>query len=113
MHITGFENENLILRELGNRLKQYRISLNLTQAELSQKCGISMSTVVRIENGDDTKVSNYIRILSGLDILENINTLIPEESADYKQLFEEKTPRKRVRLKNESNVSDWTWGEDK
>lgn len=72
-----------------------------------------MSTVVRIENGDDTKVSNYIRILSGLDILENINALIPEESADYKQLFEERTPRKRVRIKNEQNVSDWTWGEDK
>ena len=113
MHITGFENENLILRELGNRLKQYRISLNLTQSDLSQKCGISMSTVVRIENGDDTKISNYIRILSGLDILENINTLIPEESADYKQLFEERTQRKRVRLKKESNVPEWIWGEDK
>ena len=113
MHITGFENEKFILSELGNRIKQYRISLNLTQTELAEKCGISMSTVVRIENGDDIKFSNYIRILSGLDILENINTLVPEESADYKKIFEEKVPRKRVRQKNETGKADWTWGEDK
>ncbi len=113
MHITGFENERFILSELGNRIKQYRISLNLTQTELSERCGISMSTVVRIENGDDTKFSNYIRILSGLGILENINTLVPQEYADYKKIFEEKAPRKRVRQKNEAGKADWTWGEDK
>lgn len=113
MRVTGFENEKTILKELGNRIKQYRISLNITQSELADKCGISMSTVVRIENGDDIKFSNYIRILSGLDILENINILIPEVSADYKKIFEEKTPRKRVRQKNETGKADWTWGEDK
>jgi len=48
-----------------------------------------------------------------LDILENINTLVPEESTDYKKIFEEKAPRKRVRQKNETGKVDWTWGEDK
>ena len=35
-------------------------------------------------------INNNYKVI-GLDILENINALIPEESADYKQLFEERT----------------------
>ena len=65
MKITGNESEQTVLKELGARIKQYRISLNITQAELADKCGISSSTEVRIENGVDSKISNYIKIERG------------------------------------------------
>ncbi len=113
MKITGYENENLILKELGERIKKYRISMNMTQSELVKKSGVSLSTLVRIENGEDTKLSNLIKIMLVLNISENIDMLIPEEKSDYKAIFEEKKSRKRVRKKNIGKNSDWVWGEDK
>lgn len=97
MKITGNENEQAILKELGTRIKQYRISLNVTQSNLADKCGISASTVVRIENGVDSKFSNYIKILNGLRLIQNIDILIPEIQPDFKALFEQKAPRQRAR----------------
>ena len=73
MKISGSESEKTILIELGERIKQHRISLNITQAEMAEKCCVSSSTVTRIENGTDSMVSNYIKILSGLNLSGNIN----------------------------------------
>ena len=54
MKITGLYDEKTILSELGNRIQQYRISMNITQTELAQKCGLSLKTIARTEAGHDT-----------------------------------------------------------
>lgn len=36
---------------LGNRLKERRTELGLTQAELAERCGVSRKTVNTVENG--------------------------------------------------------------
>lgn len=36
---------------LGNRLKDRRTELGLTQAELAERCGVSRKTVNTVENG--------------------------------------------------------------
>ena len=113
MKITGNENEQAILKELGTRIKQYRISLNITQADFADKCGISASTVVRIENGTDSKFSNYIKILSGLRLTQNMDILIPEIQPDFKALYEQKKPRQRAKSSRANPKSNWVWGEDK
>ena len=113
MKISSNENEKNILAELGQRIKQNRIALNTTQAELAKKCGISPSTENRIESGEDSKMSNYIRILSGLNILGNLDVLIPEVQPDFKALYEKKTSRKRAKPSDKKTNSNWTWDEDK
>ncbi len=113
MKIIGNESEQVILKELGMRIKQYRISLNITQADLARKCGTSVSTVVRMENGVDSKLSNYLKIMNALSLIQNIDMLIPELQPDFKALFEQKPPRQRVRQKNIKQKSGWIWGEDK
>ena len=113
MKINSAENEKAILIELGQRIKQHRISLDITQAELAEKCGISPSTETRIENGDDSKISNYIKILFGLNLLDNLDILIPEVQPDFKSLYEHKEIRKRVKKKSKYVDSHWKWEEDK
>ena len=113
MKISSNENEKIILAELGQRIKQNRILLNITQVELAEKCGISPSTETRIENGEDSKMSNYIKILSGLNMLSNLDILIPEVQLDYKALYEQKTARKRAKSSDKKTASNWTWDEDK
>ena len=113
MKISSNENEKDILAELGQRIKQTRISLNITQAELAEKCGISPSTENRIESGEDSKMSNYIRILSGLNMLGNLDILIPEVQPDFKAHYEQKASRKRAKPTDKKPTSNWTWDEDK
>lgn len=113
MKIIGRENEQVIIKELGFRIKQYRISLNITQNGLADKCGLSSSTVVRIESGEDSKISNYIKIMEGLGLLSNIDVLIPEVQPDFKAMFENRTPRQRVKTSHSNHKSNWVWGEDK
>lgn len=112
MKITGNESEQDIIKELGFRIKQYRISLNITQNELAGKCGISASTVVRIESGVDSIFSNYIKILNGLGLTQNMDILIPESQPNFKAMFENKAPRQRVKTNRSNQKSNWVWGED-
>lgn len=113
MKIIGNENVQFILKELGIRIKQYRISQNITQAELAEQCGISASTEVRIENGIDSKISNYIKILEVLGLLQNLDVLIPEMQEDFKAIYEKKSVRQRVKASKTQRKSDWVWEEDK
>lgn len=113
MKITGNVYERKILKELGNRIKQYRISLNITQIELANQCGISSSTEVRIENGEDSKMSNYIKILIALQLAENLDLLIPELQPDFKSLYEQKPQKQRATTSAQKPKSNWVWEEDK
>lgn len=113
MRIKGTESAPAVLKEIGLRIKQHRISMEMTQAELAERCGVSASTEVRIENGEDSKFSNYIKILTALNMLENIDLFVPEPQPSFKALFEEKPPRKRVRTKTIKPNPNWVWGEDK
>lgn len=113
MRITESMYENEILKELGKRIKQHRISLNITQADLAKKCGISASTEIRIESGVDSKISNYIKILIALGLVENLNILIPEAQLDFKALYEQKPQKQRARSNTQKNKSNWVWEDDK
>lgn len=113
MKISTGESEKAILTEVGRRIRQYRIAQNLTQGELAAKCGISSSTEVRIENGEDTKLSNIIKLLAGLNLLDNLDVVIPEPQPDFKTLFEQKTMRRRAKAKKIRNNKNWIWDEDK
>ena len=113
MKISNFYDEKSVLAEIGNRIQQYRISLNITQSELAQRCGLSLKTIARTEMGYDTKLSNLIKILNEIGLSENLDVLIPEPQPDYKALFEEKTIRKRARPDKKKTDNAWVWGEDK
>ena len=113
MKITNLSNKKSILSEIGNRIQQYRVSMNVTQVEFAKKCGISLKTIARIENGDDLKLSNLIKIMNEFNIVDNLDALIPEPQPDYKAMFEEKTTRKRARPDKKKPDDTWVWGEDK
>lgn len=113
MKITENKTEQAILKELGMRMKQYRISRNLTQLDLANQCGTSISTVVRIENGIDSKFSSYMKILNALGLLQNLDLLIPEQQPDFKALFEQKPARQRAKSNLTKPKTGWVWGEDK
>lgn len=113
MKISEHMHEDDILKEISQRIRQQRILLNVTQAQLAKKCGTSLSTIVRIENGDDPKLSNIIKIMRGLGMSGNLDVMIPEPKPDYKAIFEQKPVRQRASVKRIVRTKPWIWGEDK
>ena len=51
-----------ILAQLAERVKKYRIDMNLSQVEFSKKAGISLKSITNFESGSDVKFSNFIKI---------------------------------------------------
>ena len=61
---------------LQDRMIQYRAKERITQAELAQRCGISVQTICSVENGsqDPSKVTHAkIELVVGKDKDESIN----------------------------------------
>lgn len=113
MKIFGMENNDYILLELGSRIKQTRVIMSYTQAELAQKAGISHKTLERIESGENVRLDVLISILRAMDLLQNIDLLIPEQVLKPTELHDR--GRKRVRATSTQTVSDntlWKWGDE-
>ena len=113
MKLSGYENNEYIIQTIGKRIQERRVSMNITQKEFAVRCGVSSSTLERIERGEDTKISNLLMVLRGLDLNANIDMLIPDIEPDYKAMYEMKKLRKRASSKRKLNNASWVWEEDK
>ncbi len=86
MNITSTTGDDAALKELGKRLAQYRLNKNLSQADLGKRSGVSRNTIVRMEAGESTQATNLIRTLRALDLLQNLDALVPEPQISPLQL---------------------------
>lgn len=67
-----------IVKKIGSRVQELRIRKNLTQKELSEQAGVSIFTVAKLEKGQSIALALFISILRVLDLLENLDELLPE-----------------------------------
>ncbi|CAN5155843.1 hypothetical protein BH24ACT23_BH24ACT23_10230 [soil metagenome] len=83
---------------LGRRLRQARLSRNLTQRDLAHEAGIGVATLQRIEAGHGSSVVNLIRVLRALGLLDRFVELVPEVSpGPIAQLHTAARERQRAR----------------
>lgn len=112
MKIYGNENNVFILKEMGNRIKETRISMSLKQKELADKSGISYSTMQRIENGKNVSIEQLLNVLRTLSLLENIDYLIPEQEIFPSMIVNHVRKKKRVYKKEKNEETEWKWGDE-
>nr|WP_313426762.1 helix-turn-helix transcriptional regulator [Moraxella sp.] len=84
---------------LGKRLKQQRLYQNLTQAELSQKAGIGLSTISRIESGEGGTLDNVIRYAMSVGLVNEFADLFANNPKTIDEVIAQKTSRKRASSK--------------
>ncbi len=115
MKISTQLSDDLVLKELGARLARIRLDRNLTQADLSDRAGVSKRTLERLEAGEvGTQLSGFIRICRALEMLERLEVLIPAPlPSPIAQLKLRGKQRRRASGGKTSAVSEkpWTWGE--
>ncbi|MBO4691813.1 MAG: helix-turn-helix domain-containing protein [Bacteroidales bacterium] len=89
-----------ILKKLGKRLKDYRISQRFKQQELAEESGVGISTIAKIEKGQSVSFSLLISVMRTLGLLENLELLVPEQRISPFELLKLKGKQvKRVRSK--------------
>jgi len=114
MKIEGLLTDEAILAELGGRFAQRRLELQLTQEMLAEQAGVSKRTVERVEAGATMQLSTMIRILRVLELLDRLETLVPESGPRPMDLLRLKgKARKRASGKRKpTDEKPWTWGDE-
>ena len=115
MKINNNLTDSAVLIELGKRIQEQRFALKLSQADLAEKTGVSKRTVERIESGKSTQLSSFVRILRGLELLNQFNTVVPEAVLAPMNILKLKgKPRQRVSRKRTvlRKKDEWQWGDE-
>lgn len=103
-----------ILAEIGVRLAQRRLDLQLTQADVAEQAGIAKRTVERIEAGGSAQMSSVVRILRVLDLLPGLERMFPEAGPRPMDLLKQKGKvRQRASRPRHSEQPSktWSWNE--
>ena len=93
-------NNNTSSEQLGEKIQEFRLEVNMTQKELAEASGVSLFTVQSIEKGNNITLEKFIKVLRALrrfDMLEPFfapKTISPIALAKAQK---EVKSRKRVR----------------
>jgi transcriptional regulator with XRE-family HTH domain len=103
-----------IMTELGMRIAHRRIELGMTQAEAADRAGVAKRTLERIEAGDDTQLTTFIRLLRVLDSTDSLDQLVPEVTVTPMEILRHQPRlRKRASSKRLSKPDKpWKWGDE-
>ena len=78
MRISSLSTTEDTLREIGARLRAFRLQQNLTVADLARRAGVGARTLSRAELGDNTNLETIIRVLRALGRLDALDAFLPE-----------------------------------
>ncbi|NTW84358.1 MAG: helix-turn-helix transcriptional regulator [Chlorobiaceae bacterium] len=114
MKIKGLLSDEAVLVELGERLAQRRLELQLTQEMLAEQAGVSKRTVERLEAGASTQLSTMVRILRVMELLDRLESLLPEAGLRPMDLLRLKgKARQRAGGKRKPpDETPWTWSDE-
>ena len=112
MKIETFSSNAATLQELGKRLKAQRIASNVTRETLARKSGVSLSTITRMEAGQSVAMDGWLSVLRGLNLLVNVDLLVPEIQVSPIDELQYGHRRQRASTRKETKESNWKWGDE-
>lgn len=109
----SFATSEQIEKFLCNQMKNCRLGLNITQAQLAAEAGIDVRTIRRLELGEGVSLDTFIRVLKALKLQGNLNHLLPDFSVrPIDRVRFKGRERMRARpVKTKHKESSWTWGD--
>lgn len=101
-----------IEKALSERIQKIRLARNISRTKLAQEAGVSLRTLVRLEEGLGVTFDTIIRIMIALKVQENLSILLPDPSNQPLDLLEMKgRERKKARPKKPKGPIPWTWND--
>lgn len=99
------------IKELGQKIKTYRIMKEMSQQDLEDKTGVSKRSISRLEQGESVQVDNLFKLLLGLELGDNIELLVPDQTK-RPSFYLEKTADKPKRVRKKIEKSEFKWGDE-
>ena len=99
------------IKELGQKIKTYRIMKEMSQQDLADKTGVSKRSISRLEQGESVQVDNLFKILLALDLGENIGLLVPDQTK-RPSFYLGKADDKPKRVRKKIEKSKFKWGDE-
>lgn len=102
-----FPQEQRLLTALGERLRLARLRRKLSNAVVSQRAGISRTTLYKVEAGDPgATLGSYVRVLAVLGLEADLETLAADDKVGRKlQDLALAPPLRRPRTAGKRTVS--------
>lgn len=98
---------------IGARVKMFRVNAGISQKDLEDLSGVSVRSISRLEQGASVQVESLFKILIALNLGENIELLIPDQTKRPSYyLKDSEKQRQRVR-KKEVQSNTFKWGDEK
>lgn len=102
--------DQALLKHIGNYVKHHRLTQNRSQGEVSQKAGISRSTLSLLERGEKTNLGSFIQVLRVLDLLPVLNAFtVSNEISPVEYAKLQRKQRRRASKSQEPPAPDYTW----
>ena len=69
-----------LVKMLGERFKDYRMRSNMTQKDVAEQAGLTVSTVHKFENGlaPNLSISTFLLIMKAIGCINGLDGLMPE-----------------------------------
>ncbi|MBW2708935.1 MAG: helix-turn-helix transcriptional regulator [Deltaproteobacteria bacterium] len=98
------EESDLVLNNLGARLKSARLDRNESQARFAARLGISIPTLRNMEKGDPAvRIGLWVEALWILDHLGDLKSVLKKQESLFDQFDKEKTVKMRRRASGKRN----------
>ena len=111
VNVNSPKNCQEYIKDLGQRIKLYRVMLGMSQQELADKTGISKRSISRMEQGESVQVNSLFTVLLALDLGDNIELLVPDQSK-RPSFYLEKTENTPKRVRKKSKKNGFKWGDE-
>lgn len=110
--------DTAVLEELGLRIRQTRLSRNLTQSRVADEAGVSPPTVNKLEHGKPVQLITLVRTMRVLGLLDGLEAAIPEPSpSPIDQLRRRGRERRRAsssRIERPAEQAElFRWGDER
>ncbi|MFC6632444.1 helix-turn-helix domain-containing protein [Microbulbifer taiwanensis] len=95
MSVSG-KSDQQILQLLGERLRRHRLRRDITQEQLAERAGLSVSTIKGLESGRG-RLDSLVAVLRELQQLDGLEAFLPDPGISPLQLAERQgRPRQRA-----------------
>lgn len=111
MKITNRTNDKEAIKEIGERCRRQRVDAGISQEDVSNRTGLSRTTIINFEKGNDFKFSTLLSYLNVLGLKDNVEILISDPYIRPNDIA--KLGKSRQRARKRTSKTKIVWEEDK